>query len=273
MDHRDYYKILDLEPTATVKQIKDAYRKLAYRHHPDRNLDDPESGENMKRVNEAYAVLSNPEKRRRYDALQQQYGASAHTHFRSAYSEQDIFKGSDIHQVFEEMARSFGFRGVDDIFREFYGPGYRRFEFSRNGFHTRGFVFTGSRGHPQRRNAKLRGQGLLGKLAERILTNVSGIDLAGNRSDIHDRIVIAPGLARSGGPYAYYLREKSKKLVVKIPPGVRNGQRIRLGGMGRGGPNGKPGGDLYLEVRIREPRLKALKDKISDLLRLPGKSG
>ena len=101
MSQIDYYKVLGIEPEAESEEIKTAYRDLAFKYHPDRNQDNPAAAEKMKRVNEAYAVLSDPGKRRAYNALRDQYGHAAHDHFRKSYSDQDIFTGSDIHQIFE----------------------------------------------------------------------------------------------------------------------------------------------------------------------------
>ena len=142
MDSKDYYQILGIEKDA-APQVKSAFRDLAFKYHPDRNTDSSDAVEKMKSVNEAYAVLSNPEKKKEYDALRQQYGSSAYSQFRKSYTEQDIFQGSDIHQVFEEMAKTFGVRGFDEIFKQFEGQGYRRFEAKRPGVYIKGFVFSG----------------------------------------------------------------------------------------------------------------------------------
>ena len=107
MPQTDYYEILGVDKTAAPKQLKEAYRKLAFKYHPDRNKGNPQASEKMKQVNEAYAVLSDPSKKSEYDMLRQQFGSSAYSKFRSNYSEQDIFSGSDIHHVFEEMAKGF----------------------------------------------------------------------------------------------------------------------------------------------------------------------
>ena len=122
MEQKDYYQILGIPQTAESQEIKEAYRQLAFKFHPDRNKEDPVAAEKMKTVNEAYAVLSNPAKRREYDSLRQQFGASAYSQFRKTYSDQDIFNGSDIHQVFEEVAKTFGFRGFNEIFKKCIGP-------------------------------------------------------------------------------------------------------------------------------------------------------
>jgi curved DNA-binding protein len=129
MDQKDYYKILGVSREATPKQIKEAYRNLAFQYHPDRNGGSAEAVERMKQINEAYAVLSDPAKRRQYDGFRQTYGDSAYNRFRDGYSEEDIFRGSDINQIFEELSRAFGFRGFEDVFKEAYGSGYRTFEF------------------------------------------------------------------------------------------------------------------------------------------------
>ena len=143
MEQSDYYDILGIAKDASQEAVKESYRELAFTYHPDRNHGNPNASEKMKAINEAYAVLSNPEKRQQYDALSQQYGSSAYGHFRSSYSEKDIFRGSDIQDIFEEMAKSFGLRGFDDIFKEAYGHRYRSFQFGKSGFFTKGFIFTG----------------------------------------------------------------------------------------------------------------------------------
>jgi len=69
MQYKDYYKVLDVDKNATQKEIKSAYRKLAREHHPDVNPDDPDAQERFKDINEAYQVLGDPEKRKKYDQL------------------------------------------------------------------------------------------------------------------------------------------------------------------------------------------------------------
>ncbi len=264
METRDYYQILGVPKDAGDKAIKDAYRELAFKYHPDRNQDNPDAVNQMKAVNEAYAVLSHPDKRREYNALRQQFGPSAHQQFRQQYSDRDIFSGSDIFRVFEEMARMHGFRRTEDIFREFYGPGYRTFGGRRGGMHFRGFVFTG-RGPGRRRRQDLpdgaAGRGL-GTVARFLLERLIGSSLPQAGTDREDTIRLSPEKAQLGGPYAYYDRKKKKKLVVKIPPGVREGQRIRLTGLGSAGKSGGPAGDLYLHVEISKPLLTRWRDRL-----------
>lgn len=258
----DYYQILGVNQKADPGKIKEAYRDLAFKYHPDRNKENPESADKMKRINEAYAVLSNPQKRHDYDALRQQYGHSAHRQFRKNYSEQDIFSGSDIHHIFEEMAKSFGFRNSDDIFKEFYGPGYRTFEFKKSGFTGRGFFFFGHFGRSRRRQPQLPLKGALGKLSRYLFQQISGGDMPEKGADINDVIHLNPQDAFKGGPYAYFFKKKSKKLIVKIPPGVRDGQKIRLAKMGEDGKGGAEPGDLYLKVKIKTPLLHKMKNLI-----------
>jgi curved DNA-binding protein len=264
MATQDYYQTLGVPKDADVKVIKDAYRELALRYHPDRNRDDPQAADRMKAVNEAYAVLSHPDKRREYDALQQQFGASAHHQFRQNYSDQDIFSGSDIFRIFEEITRMHGFRRPEDIFREFYGPGYRTFSGRRGGMQFKGFVYTGRR--PGGRRAKgpstaLGGRGF-GRLARLMMERLTGMVLPEAGAPAEDVIRLSPDEAREGGPYAYEDRRRKKKLVVKIPPGIRAGQRIRLAGLGHPGRGGGPPGDLYLRVEIMRPLLERWRDRL-----------
>jgi curved DNA-binding protein CbpA len=214
----------------------------------------------MKSINEAYAVLSDQKKRAEYDAMRQQFGDSAAGRFRNSYTEQDIFRGSDIQQIFEEVARSFGLRGVDEIFKDFYGPGYRTYSVKKPGFLFTGFMFTGGL-----RNAR---KGLplgnaMANLPRMMMKLLFGTKLPEIGADITDTIRISAELARQGGPYAYFHRKQSKKLVVKIPAGTRNDQKIRLSGMGEAGKDGGAQGHLYLQIKIKIPLGQRLKQLIS----------
>ena len=258
MNTQNYYQVLGISSGADAKEIKEAFRKLAFEYHPDRNNGNDAAADMMKRINEAYAVLSNPEKRSQYDLLLNQYGDGAQEHFRRSYSQQDIFKESDIQQIFEEMARAFGLRGFDDIFKDFHGQGSGggRFKHGHGGFHAGGFFFSTSAGH---RTGRGHGGRLFGSLANKMLHKLTGIYLPEKGADIHDRITLEPGLADKGGAYAYYHREKKKKLVVHVPAGVRDGQVIRLAGVGKDGTNGAPAGDLLLNVKLRKPLIHKIK--------------
>jgi DnaJ-class molecular chaperone len=260
MSQEDYYQVLGVDQNASKTKIKEAYRQLAFKYHPDRNRESAAAAEKMKKINEAYAVLSNSAKKNDYDKLKSQFGSSAYTHFRNNYSEQDIFSGSDINHIFEEMARSFGFRGSNEIFKEFYGRGYQRFEFKNPGGQSGRFIFRhfSKAGNQGQVHSPM--EGSFGKLLRFVLQKAGGIQFPQDGADIDENLYLAPQQASQGGPFAYYLRRESKKLVVKIPAGIREGQRIRLAGMGgKGKAGGKPG-DLYLKVHIRKPLLKSIKD-------------
>jgi DnaJ-class molecular chaperone len=243
---KDYYDLLGVEKTASQQEIKNAYRKLAFQYHPDRNKDNPGAAAQMKEINESYAVLSDITKRQEYDTLREHYGSSAYNHFRQNYTEQDIFRGSDIQQIFEELSRAFGFRGFEDVFKEAYGRGYQTFQFQRPGAFARGFAFRsvpGASGSPL-------GVGL-GKLIKYALKKKWGIELPERGKDLEDIITLSPDLIQQGGTIAYHCRKTDKTLHVKIPPGLKNGQKIRLKGMGGPGKGGGAPGDLYVQVHTR----------------------
>jgi len=265
MSEIDYYQILGVPTDTEPAKIKQAYRDLAFKYHPDRNSETPEIAEKMKQLNEAYAVLSHAQKRCEYDALRQSFGASAHRRFRQNYTDQDIFKGSDIHKVLEEMAMSFGFRGYQDIFREFYGKGYQTFEFKRPGFFMKGFIFSGSSGRRHHRTGQVPFvKHPFMRLAQEAFAKLSHMTPKAEGKDLFEVIHIDTDLAQTGGPYAYYHRKRSKKLVVTIPRGVRDGQKIRLARMGaRAKDSHDPAGDLYLKIHIKQPLLGRFKKLIS----------
>lgn len=272
VEQKDYYTILGIEKEAGAKKIKEAYRKLALEYHPDRNPD-PSATARMKEINEAYAVLSDPGKRKEYDLMREQFGPSAYGRFRQNYSEQDIFRGSDIGQIFEEISRMFGFRSSDEVFREFYGPGYRTFEFRRGGLSGRAFIFHRQpRVRPSTGAPEIPAGGPLGKLLRYALKKRFGVELPEKGKDKWDRIMIAPDLAASGGKIVYTYRPDSREFLVTIPPGIRDGQKIRLAGMGEPGKGGEKPGDLYLTVRVRKSLKQSIREGIGALAsRLSGK--
>ncbi|MEW5908432.1 MAG: DnaJ domain-containing protein [Thermodesulfobacteriota bacterium] len=261
MEAQDYYHILGVEKSATAQQVKDAYRKLAFQYHPDRNQGSPDASDKMKQVNEAYAVLSNPSKRKEYDELSARYGSTAYNQFRTRYTDQDIFTGSDIGKIFEETARAFGLRGFDEIFREFYGPGFRSFQIKRPGFFAKGFVFSPSFG--KKESARIdNSPGAMSRIGKFLLKRIAPSAFPEKGKNIYDVIGVTLPHAQTGGPYAYHLRRKDKKLVVKIPPGIKDGQVIRLAGMGEAGTGGAGPGDLLLKVKIKRSWTQKIRDKL-----------
>lgn len=268
MGQKDYYEILGVNRNSTQHEIKDAYRKLAFQYHPDRNREDLSAVEKMKEINEAYAVLSDSRKRKDYDSLREQYGSYGYDRFKQRYSEEDIFRGSDINQILEEMAKAFGFRGFDEVFREFYGQGYRTFEFRRPGVFGRGFIFFGpGLGRRENREIPVSSEilaGVAGKFVRYLLKRTFGIREFVKGKDLEDVIYLDPQQAIEGGRRKYLHRKRSKELIINIPPGIKEGQKIRLRGMGKEGKDGGESGDLYLNVKIRKPLLQ----RVWDLLRI-----
>jgi DnaJ-class molecular chaperone len=260
---KDYYRVLGVDRKVGPKEIKQAYRTLALRYHPDRNENSPEAAARMKEINEAYAVLADPEKRHEYDGLRDAYGPSAYGQFRQAHSEQDIFRGSDVHQIFEEISRTFGFRGFNEVFKDTYGPGYKTFEFRRPGVF--GKVYVSSVRRPGARQPLGASQGPFGKLFRYALKRQWGIEIPERGRDLNDLIVISPVVALNGGKVLYTSRLHDKELIVRIPPRIRGGQRIRLKGMGEPGKGGGDPGDLYLKMGVRRPWLQGLKDTAAGL--------
>jgi curved DNA-binding protein len=129
MQQKDYYQILGLHRDASEDEIKRVYRKLALKYHPDHHPDDPESEDKFKEIGEAYAVLSDAEKRNEYDY-------SGHVRFKRRYTSEDIFRNFDFDQLFKEFGLRFGarsFRGFS-CGRRGRGCGRRKASFFREGF-------------------------------------------------------------------------------------------------------------------------------------------
>jgi curved DNA-binding protein len=212
---RDYYETLGVSKTASEDEIRSAFRKLARKYHPDVAKDKKTAEEKFKQINEAYEVLSDPEKRRKYDQLGEhwnqpggfqpppQWGGGQPGDFRWG-------GGQDGGVEFE-----FGGTGFSDFFEAFFGGGRGRSAFG--GFGQRSAV--AERGH-----------------------------------DVEADIMVTLEEALHGSTRQVSLRragsKKTETYQVKIPRGVREGQRIRLAGQGEAGEGGGKSGDLFLRVRL-----------------------
>jgi DnaJ-class molecular chaperone len=278
MEQKDYYKVLGVAEDAPSEQIKKTYRKLAFEYHPDRN---PGKEEMMKEINEAYAVLSDTTKRRDYDSYRQSYGFFARDRFRQTYTEEDIFRNSDIERVFAEFSRAFGFSSPEDIFSRntFYGGQFRTFQFKGPGFSGRSFFFFGPAskayqdaikvyqhqtnevtGYKSSIFSRLLFKGI--KAFQKSMAKKYGLELPERGEDVEDQIIISPEIASNGGKIRYHYANpvNPRDIMIKVPAGAKESQRIRLKGMGKNGSYGGESGDLYLRVRIRKSFLEKIRE-------------
>ncbi len=287
MSETDYYKILGVNRKASNEEIKKAYRKLAMKYHPDHAKGDKNAEEQFKKISEAYAVLSDKEKRQQYD----QFGSAG---FHQRYSQEDIFKNFN----FADILKEFGFGGSDRFTST--GNGFR---FSFGGDSPYGF-----QQHQQQARQKgsdlvyelpltlqeiaagtsktisLQHQGRSEKLTVKIPKGmIAGkkIRLAGKGEPspfggpagdlyIKSKIITDP-VYRAQGYDLVVKREiklseallgttiavptlSHKELSLKIPPGTKHKTKMRLAGHGLPHMNGKGQGDLYVHIHINMPK-------------------
>jgi curved DNA-binding protein len=220
MEYRDYYQMLGVARTATAEEIKKAYRRLARKYHPDVSKE-ANAEQKFKEVQEAYEVLKDPEKRAAYDQLGSEW------------------KSGQQFRPPPEWAQGFEFRGA--------GP---RASYGQSGFEDEaGFsdFFSTLFGGGSPFGGVRPGRGRAGR-------------------DHHARIDIDLDEAYRGGSRTLELKRPELKpdgtlelrahtVRVSIPPGVTDGQQIRLAGQGEASPGGGRAGDLYLEVHVRPHRL------------------
>lgn len=275
---KDYYEILGVNESANSDEIKTAFRKLAFEHHPDRNPgNEKQAEEKFKEINEAYSVLCDEKRRREYDAFRSGRFAGAGFNRSTSgfgYSQEDIFRSAfDNRAVFEELNRMFAQMGLrfDDDFRNstfFSGrPVHFRFYSSagpdgvRRSYHSHGSarannndrIGANSQQVVRKPNFAERMMGkAIGKLSKMALKKAFGIDLdlPAKGEDINkDMKISAKEAAKGCTKQIRYKRGKEKKLIeVTVPPGISSGKKIILRGMGQ---EGMEPGDLYLHIVVK----------------------
>ncbi|MDQ8202617.1 DnaJ C-terminal domain-containing protein [Pelagicoccus sp. SDUM812003] len=224
---KDYYSILGVAKTASAEEIKKAFRKLARECHPDlaKEADKASAEARFKEINEAYEVLKDPKKRAKYDQL----GADWNRY--QDNGDADAGPGFGAGSGGRRYEYHFGGTGFSDFFERFFG-GRGMDPFEDMGFGMRGADF--SRGETGRR--RVRGQ------------------------DVEAEILVTLEEANKGSRRRISLRKQKtdtgkseiETLNVRIPAGVRDGQRIRLAGQGEPSPAGGEAGDLFLKVRFAQ---------------------
>jgi len=204
MPGKDYYKILGVSKSASSEEIKKAYRKLALKYHPDHNNGNNSAEAMFKDINEAYAVLRDPEKKKQYDM----FGAEG---FQNRFTQEDIFRGFDLGSIFREFGFGGGGRGQNPFGQMYGGMG---------GFGQGGRC---SQGHGQ----GTKGQNLIYELPMTLEELCQATDKT----------------------IAYQIEGRQEKVSVKVPAGIKGGQKLRLQGKGQPGMFGGPPGDLYVQIK------------------------
>lgn len=251
MSKRDYYTVLEVSRTVTEVELKKAYRRLAMKYHPDRNPEDHEAEEKFKECKEAYEVLTDPQKRAIYD----QHGHEGLTRGGAGFSAADAF--SDIFgDVFGDIfgggrrgGRQQVFRGADlrydlelDLEQAVFG-----YEASVE-FATLGECETCNGSGAAAGSKPVTCDTCNGAGQVRMQQGFFAVQQPCPRCKGRGQIISQPCDSCLGQGRV----RRNKTLSVKVPPGVDNGDRIRLAGEGEAGRNGGPAGDLYVEIRVRE---------------------
>lgn len=261
-EKRDYYEVLGVDRGATKKDIKRAYRRLAMKYHPDVS-DDPESAEKFKEISEAYAVLSDDEKRRTYD----QFGHAG----MGGFTYEDIFSSIN----FDDIFKGFGF-DVDSIFESF-GFGRRKdypqkgadvyydlditLEEAASGFETDIEVphtkicpaCDGSKAEPGTEMKTCEGcdgTGQVRNVSRTLFGQFVNITTC-SQCRGEGKIIEVPCKRCDGTGIVKQL----STIHVKIPPGVETGTRLRVQGEGEAGIKGGPPGDLYVLINVKPHKL------------------
>jgi DnaJ-class molecular chaperone len=234
--YKDYYKVLGVEKGADAAAIKQAYRRLARKHHPDQNPGDKSAVERFKEVAEAYEVLSDPEKRRRYDTLGPDWQRAAQG-----------FPGGGNYRVHVEHGDLGDF---SEFFRTIFG------DLGRQGGAPSGFEEFEFGDEPIRRGGRRprRGQDVQAPIEITLEEAVQGTTRTVELG-LTERCTACGGTGWQGSTVCSACQGSGEvtrphRVEVKIPAGVRDGSRVRVAGEGTAGRGGGARGDLYLRVRV-----------------------
>ncbi len=283
---KDYYQTLGVSRDVDQAALKKAYRKLAQTYHPDRNPGDKKAEDRFKEITEAYAVLSDKEKRQQYD----RFGESG---FHQRYSQEDIFRNADLGDLFGNLGA-----GGEDLFSQLFGGGRQRGRGQRQP--VKGQDFSMEISIPLRlaveggeRHVEYRNEGQIEQIKVRIPTGIE----EGAKLRVSGKGGPAPAGGRNGDLFlqirietdAVFKREENNLLVeillpysqlclgtsaeiptlqgdkrIKVPAGVQPGAKIRLRGFGVPASAGRPAGDLYAIINVEVPT--QLDDRQRELL-------
>jgi len=196
MEFQDYYKILSVDKTATADQVKKAYRKLAVKYHPDKNPDDKSAEEKFKQLSEAYEVLGDPEKRKKYDELGENW-----KHYQNGGGPQNANPGGATgRSTYQYSGEQFGDDNFSDFFENIFGGGFGG------------------------RSAAQKGRDYKGELTIPLEDAFNGT--------------------------ARQIDVNGKKLQIRLKPGTRDGQVIKIKGQGGKGSGGGANGDIYITIFV-----------------------
>lgn len=273
MEYKDYYKILGVNKNSTEKEIKNAYRKLAKKYHPDLNPDDPQAQEKLKDINEAYEVLGDEEKRRRYDTFGQGTNFTNGQHFDPSDFGFDNFGRGFTYTYGNDK----GFDGFSDFFNMFFGN-RRNFtgERPRQRYESSIYVTLKEAYNGITKNVTLN----VGHERRTISVNVpkgilpgKKIKINGDRVGLNGDIYLEVNIEHYGNfqlegldlvsdinllPWEAYFGTKvlietlSGRVKVNIPKKIQGGKKIRIPKKGYRDMKGKKG-DLYLKINIVNP--------------------
>ena len=287
MAETDYYKILGVNKTASGEDIKKAYRKLAMKYHPDHTKGDKSSEEKFKKISEAYAVLSDKEKRKQYDT----FGSAG---FQQRYSQEDIFRGSDFESILNEI---FGGAGGRMGFSFGGGSPFGRYQ-RRQQAQTKGAdleyelplslqeVATGTqkvvsfqyKGRSEKITVKIP-KGMISGKKLRIAGKGEPSPYGGPAGDLYVKTKVLTGPDYEIDGYDLYINRDIKlteailggrisvptlsgnELKLKIPPGTKHKTKMRLAGHGLPHMHGKGQGDLYVRIHVNIPGRLTKKQK------------
>ena len=254
-EKRDFYDVLGVQKNSSEKEIKKAYRKLALKFHPDsakrKGIDPKRAEEKFKEINEAYAILSDKEKRAAYDRFGHAAFQAGGFGGKSPFTYQTI-NPEDIFSQF------FGSFNIDDLF---------------------GGAFGGGRKGRSRNTQRGRSSGFGANFGDIPFTNFGSQNVSSSPQkvrgeDVTLKVNIEKDVSAVGMIKTIAMKKGNQKeeLKIKIPPNIKDGQKLRIPKRGKSGKNGGQNGDLYLEITLIPSKPTMQKQRIFFLDAILGSS-